>query len=156
MHIAVMDDNIADRKQLERLLDRESDRRIQTTGNLYIDSFGALESLFIAPKQYDFFMVDIADNPDECVNTAWKLRNMGIKVPVCILRNQNEFSDCKDLPDDVLFLEKPIKVAELTETIDKVIALWDEKKDEYKIPDTSDDIPEAKKNIFRRIFEYFY
>ena len=49
MHIAVMDDNIADRKQLERLLDRESDRRIQTTGNLYIDSFVALESLFIAP-----------------------------------------------------------------------------------------------------------
>lgn len=156
MHIAVMDDNIADRKQLERLLDRESDRRIHTTGNLYIDSFGAVDSLFIAPKQYEFFMVDIANNPAECVNISKKLREIGIKVPVCILRNQNEFSDYKDLPDDVLFLEKPIKVAELTETIDKVITLWDEKKDKNKIPDTSDDIPEAKKNIFRRIFEYFY
>ena len=156
MHIAVMDDNIADRKQLERLLDRESDRRIQTTGNLYIDSFGALESLFIAPKQYDFFMVDITDNPDECVNTAGKLREMGIKVPVCILRKESEFADYKDLPDDVLFLEKPIKVAKLTETIDKVIALWDEKRDEYKIPDVEDDAPAVKKNIFRRIFEYFY
>ena len=107
MHIAVMDDNIADRKQLERLLDRESDRRIHTTGNLYIDSFGAVDSLFIAPKQYEFFMVDIANNPAECVNISRKLREIGIKVPVCILRNQNEFSDCKDLPDDVLFWKSP-------------------------------------------------
>ncbi len=156
MHIAVMDDNIADRKQLERLLDRESDRRIHTTGNLYIDSFGAVDSLYIAPKQYDFFMVDIKGPVSGCVDISKKLRAMGIPVPVCILRNEAECADYKDLPDDFFFLEKPIKVAELTETIDKVIALWEEHRDEYRIPDPSDDVPEAKKNIFRRIFEYFY
>ena len=30
MHIAICDDNIADRKQTERLLGRESDRRAKT------------------------------------------------------------------------------------------------------------------------------
>lgn len=32
MHIAVCDDNVADRKQLERLLGRESDSRKADTG----------------------------------------------------------------------------------------------------------------------------
>ena len=37
MHIAICDDNIADRKQLERLLDRESDRRKGTSGVFFYD-----------------------------------------------------------------------------------------------------------------------
>ena len=40
MHIAICDDNIADRKQLERLLKRESDKRKAKTGLLFADSFG--------------------------------------------------------------------------------------------------------------------
>ena len=44
MHLAVCDDHLVDRKQMERLLGRESDRRIHTTGVLYIDSFGSQES----------------------------------------------------------------------------------------------------------------
>ena len=32
MHIAICDDNVADRKQLERLLCRESDKRKADTG----------------------------------------------------------------------------------------------------------------------------
>ena len=41
MHIAVFDDNIADRKQTERLLKRQSDR-YQNEGkeHFYIDSYG--------------------------------------------------------------------------------------------------------------------
>ena len=37
MHIAICDDNIADRKQTERLLGKESDRRAKTESVLYID-----------------------------------------------------------------------------------------------------------------------
>ena len=32
MHLAICDDHMADRKQMERLLGRESDRRLNTTG----------------------------------------------------------------------------------------------------------------------------
>ncbi len=38
MHLAICDDHMADRKQMERLLGRESDRRMNTTGVLYVDS----------------------------------------------------------------------------------------------------------------------
>ena len=36
MHIAICDDNIADRKHLERLLSRESDKRMGTPNLLWI------------------------------------------------------------------------------------------------------------------------
>ena len=49
MHIAVCDDNVADRKQLERLLKRESDKRAASTGIIYTDSFGNSTSLLSIP-----------------------------------------------------------------------------------------------------------
>ena len=154
MHIAVLDDNIADRKQIERLLDRESDRRISTTGNLYTDTFGAVEAFLAAPKQYDFFMIDMNGAVGQSVEIAHKIRTLGIKVPICFFRSENEFAGIENMPANVLFLEKPVKVADLTAIIDKVIALFAEHKDEYKCEE--EETPEVKKNVFRRIFEYFY
>ena len=63
MHIAICDDNIADRKQSERLLSRESDKRIHTTGNLYVDSYGNVEALLKSPQRYDLFFIDMTDLP---------------------------------------------------------------------------------------------
>lgn len=60
----------------------------------------------------------------------------------------------ENMPANVLFLEKPVKVADLTAVIDEVIALFEEHKEEYKFKE--EETPEVKKNIFRRIFEYFY
>ena len=59
MHIAVCDDNVADRKQLERLLKRESDKRAASTGIIYTDSFGNSTSLLSNPMQYDAFYIDM-------------------------------------------------------------------------------------------------
>ena len=154
MHIAVLDDNIADRKQIERLLDRESDRRIATTGNLYTDTFGAVEAFLSAPRQYDFFMIVIKGEVNESVDIAAKIRDLGIKVPICFFRSEKEFEGVDNMPENVLFLEKPVKVAELTAVIDEVIRLFSEHKDEYRCEE--EETPEAKKNVFRRIFEYFY
>ena len=49
MHIAICDDNVADRKQLERLLKRESDKRASSTGIIYADSFGNASALLANP-----------------------------------------------------------------------------------------------------------
>ena len=59
MHIAVCDDNVADRKQLERLLKRESDKRAASTGIIYTDSFGNSTALLSNPMQYDAFYIDM-------------------------------------------------------------------------------------------------
>ena len=53
MHLAICDDHMADRKQMERLLGRESDRRLNTTGVLYVDSFGSKESILVTPMIYE-------------------------------------------------------------------------------------------------------
>ena len=53
LHIAICDDNIADRKQLERLLKRESDKRAAVSGIVYTDSFGNAVARLANPMQYD-------------------------------------------------------------------------------------------------------
>ena len=58
------------------------------------------------------------------------------------------------MPENILFLEKPIKVAELASLIDEVIKLLEEHRDEYKF--TEEEEEPVKKNVFKRIFEYFY
>ena len=123
MHIAVLDEKIADRKHLERLLDRESDRRIPTTGNLYTDTFGSVDALLVAPKQYDFFMIDVLSGISGCVNVVKRVRDLGLNSPICIMRSSAEAEGITDLPDNLLWLEKPIIVAELTATIDKVLEI---------------------------------
>lgn len=55
MYIAVLADNIADRKQTERLLGRANDVLANETGTLYIDSYGDAQSLIRAPMKYGLF-----------------------------------------------------------------------------------------------------
>ena len=62
MHLAVCDDNIADRKQTERLLGRESDRRINTTGVLYVDSFGNRNAILCTPMIYDGLFMHMVED----------------------------------------------------------------------------------------------
>ena len=67
MHVAICDDNVADRKHLERLLSRESDKRAGTTNILYIDSYGdkdyflknqtPLKYNIICPTKIIFFQI---------------------------------------------------------------------------------------------------
>ncbi len=57
IYLAICDNNIADRKQLERLLEREKDRRLRENNDvLYIDSFGSEEALLATPVKYDIFL----------------------------------------------------------------------------------------------------
>ena len=37
MHVAICDDNVADRKHLERLLSREADKKAGTSDNIFVN-----------------------------------------------------------------------------------------------------------------------
>ena len=83
MHIAICDDNIADRKQTERLLGRESDRRAKTDSVLYIDSFGKQESVLVAPMIYDMFFIDMVnDTPTTASSIVKALLATGVTAPI--------------------------------------------------------------------------
>lgn len=118
LHIAICDDNIADRKQLDRLLKRESDKRAAVSGILYTDSFGNAEALLANPMQYDAFYIDVCQTEGVSgSDIVSALTAKGVNAPIvmcCSHINYREYT----LPSNVIFLDKPIKVAELSASID--------------------------------------
>lgn len=140
MHIAVCDDNIADRKQMERLLGRASDRRLHTTGVLYIDSYGNVEAVMRSPMLYDAFFIDMTSGPVNGFQLARKLIDAGVTAPIVLCISTIDYPSVIEaavakVPEDVteasnhdilrrqlqkqiLYLQKPIKVSELDEMLD--------------------------------------
>ncbi|MCR4616821.1 MAG: hypothetical protein K5669_01400 [Lachnospiraceae bacterium] len=122
MHIAICDDNIAERKQSERLLKREADKLISSGEPMYIDSYGNAEALLRTPMQYDAFIIDIRNT--EGLNSAMvlsSLRKKGVTSPICVIypREDKNFFDKSDTvyPPETLFLGKPLRPEELHESI---------------------------------------
>lgn len=147
MHIAVCDDNVADRKQLERLLKRESDKRAASTGIIYTDSFGNSTALLSNPMQYDAFYIDMCltegTTGTDVVNA---LTAQGVNAPIILCCSKINYRE-QTYPENVIFLDKPIKVAELAQSIDhaleimaKAVPLIELREDEDTIYVTEPDI----------------
>ena len=113
MHLAICDDHIADRKQMERLLGRESDRRISTTGVLYVDSFGSRESILTAPMIYDALFMDMTEDGCNAVELANMLRAGGVSIPIVFCCGKADYRNFPNLPEQSLFLDKPSQVKKL-------------------------------------------
>lgn len=127
MHIAVCDDNVADRKQLERLLKRESDKRAATSGVLYVDSYGHPESLLKNSMQYDVFFVDICHTEGLTgIDVIKSLTALGNSSPVILCSSLIPYRmQEKELPGQTLFLDKPIKAAALSVLLDEAQKIKD-------------------------------
>ena len=122
MHIAICDDNIADRKHLERLLQRESDRRKDTAGILYIDSYGNVDALTKSPMIYDLFFIDMTGLPPHGMETAVLLREIGVTAPIALCTSSIRYEDYAKPPTDLFYIDKPFKPGQLTEIVDIVDA----------------------------------
>ncbi|WP_029230850.1 LytR/AlgR family response regulator transcription factor [Butyrivibrio sp. VCB2006] len=125
MHIAVCDDNIADRKQTERLLGRQSDRFFKEMGErLYIDSYGNVEAFLRYPQMYDGLFVDMTLEEPTGFEIVKLLLKDGVVRPIILCvskidyRKQYEESGL-DIPN-LMFIDKPLKVAELSAMMDKI------------------------------------
>ncbi len=123
MHLAICDDHIADRKQMERLLGRESDRRIPTTGVLYVDSYGSKTSILTAPMIYDALFMDMTEDGCDAVELAHMLRADGTGIPIVFCCGKVDYRKAQNLPDNSFFLDKPIQTAELSEMIDTLLVI---------------------------------
>lgn len=123
MHIAVCDDNVADRKQLERLLKREADRRAGVSEVLYTDSFGNAQALLSNPMQYDAFYIDMCLTQGiTAMDIVSSLTSKGVHAPIvmcCSAVNYREY----DFPSNVIFLDKPIKTEQLTASVDHALEI---------------------------------
>lgn len=129
MHIAICDDNIADRKQLERLLGRESDRRKASSGVFFCDSYGNSEHLSRNPMPYELFFLDMTTGETDGLAFAMELRRLGVTAPIVLCSSQIDYEAAfhnlpkEQQPEQLLFLSKPIRVNELTGIIDAAIRL---------------------------------
>ena len=89
MHIAICDDNITDRKHLERLLSRESDKRMEpliccmwipmATGNIFCST----------RLMYDMIFMDMSESPTLTAEIVATITEMGVTAPIVIVFIQN-------------------------------------------------------------------
>lgn len=118
MHVAVCDDNIADRKQTERLLGRESDRRAKITEGLFVDSYGNEQALLTKPMQYDIFYIDMCQTgADHGLHIVQKLINAGVHAPIYMCCSKVNYRE-QDFPENVSFLDKPLRAEDFIASLD--------------------------------------
>lgn len=125
MHLAICADNPADRKQLERLLQRESDRTSGQYGVLYVDSFGSSENMLHNPRQYDGFFLDLAENepfPDDIIQ---KLYACGVRAPIVLCAENLAELPALEENSRLIYLQKPVKPEALSHTIKQVRSIKD-------------------------------
>lgn len=128
MHIAICDDNIADRKHLERLLGRESDKRVGTPNLLYVDSFGDRKALLRnTPGMYDLFFIDLVETPTLAEETLQLLLEAGAQAPIIMCSSKVDYTLITDLPANILHISKPYKVDALIDILDKAQTTKDNK-----------------------------
>ena len=127
MHIAVFDDNIADRKQTERLLKRQSDR-YQSEGkeHFYIDSYGNMEALMRFPQMYDIIFIDMQkpESPDSHFQNGFDVAQAlfeagGIKnIVMCSSKyDYEQMAIDAGIHDKMLYLKKAIRVKDLEDIL---------------------------------------
>ena len=122
MYIAVIADNIADRKQLERLLSRANDAISDETGTLYIDSFGDEKSFLSTAMRYEIFFVDIVSGEDQARNVIEILKNAGVPGRIVVCRPEGTPFSYADTIDGLLSIDKPILTAPLHQLLKNVHA----------------------------------
>ena len=128
IYLAICDNNIADRKQLERLLEREKDSRLHEAGDvMYIDSFGSEEALLATPVKYDIFFIDITEGASLGMDIAKKLRHRGITAPLVLCESTVSYTSYVNAPEDIIYIEKPVSAGQVTHLVD-VACEWAKKK----------------------------
>lgn len=118
MHIAICDDNVADRKQSERLMGREADKWIAKGKPLYVYSFGSVASLLDNSMKFDAILLDIAGGSTiDFEKAILQLSAKGVDG-VIIYSNPEAKDVCENVGS--IFLPKPIVQAGLHEAIEHV------------------------------------
>lgn len=107
MHIAICDDNVADRKHLERLLSRESDKRAGTPNILYVDSYGDKEHFLRNPLMYDIIFLDMTSTPTVAEEIIGQLMQMGLNAPLVLYSSKIDYTSLANLPETVVHMKKP-------------------------------------------------
>lgn len=129
IYIAICDDNIADRKHLERMLERQKDASLKEKNDvLYIDSFGSEEALMHTPIKYDIFFIDVTSSQSSNgMDIAKKLRKRGIGAPIVLCSSSIIYTSFVNAPENVIFQDKPLNAGQISH-LTEVAKEWTKSK----------------------------
>jgi DNA-binding LytR/AlgR family response regulator len=122
MHIAVCNNLIADRKQLERLFKRESDSN-NNTEFFHLDLFGSKTLLMESPILYHIYILDMAEGSQENLSIAQYLRKKGIASLLALCNVTGLTAEQLDSISPYTILEKPLKPSAINALITQGISL---------------------------------
>lgn len=116
MHIAVLDDDVASRNQMSRLLTRISDsNKKEGLEGYYIDLYGNYEPLSSKLAMYDAIFIDMTESDKKGHELAEEILSSGVhaKVILCISKIDYRNVISSDYSTSFLYMDKPIKSEEL-------------------------------------------
>ena len=116
LYIAVCDDNAADRKQIERLLDRENSIQKSRGNPLYFDSFGSKDSLMKTPNRYNLFLITAsADSELNGTAIANEIKQAGIDALIVMMCSPGRSEDLTG--SGFITKDKPITASDISELV---------------------------------------
>jgi len=120
LSVALFDTNFGERKQMERLLERESDKRTESCP-IYTTTFGSTNTLLNTQRIYDAYFLDIPDVSYSAYDLAKDLRLKNIASPIIFLCSTMNYRECGRELSNTFFMDKPVLVAGLSTMIDELI-----------------------------------
>lgn len=120
MHIAVLDDNMVDRNQMNRLLTRVSDaRKKKGLEGYFIDLYGSYDALMHNVAMYDAIFLDVVNETPKGHEIAYEIVFQGVHGKVVLMNSEITYKDHIEeiYLNDYLYINKPIKVPELEEVL---------------------------------------
>lgn len=120
LSVALFDTNFGDRKQMERLLERESDKRTDSCP-IYTTTFGNKDTLLNTQRIYDAYFLDIPDEQYSAYDLAKDLRLKNIASPIIFCTSSMDYRTCGRELSNTFFMDKPILVADLNSMVEELI-----------------------------------
>ena len=116
LYIAVCDDNAADRKQIERLLDRENSFQKSNGNPLYFDSFGSKDSLMKTPNRYNLFLITASEDSElNGIAIANEIKQAGIDALIVMMCSPGRSEDLTG--SGFITKDKPITASDISELV---------------------------------------
>ncbi len=120
LSVALFDTNFGDRKQMERLLERESDKRAESC-SIYTTTFGNKDTLLNTQRIYDAYFLDIPDEQYSAYDLAKDLRLKDIASPIIFCCSSMDYRECGRELSNTFFMDKPVLVADLSAMVEELL-----------------------------------
>lgn len=126
LHVAVCNTNFADRKQIERLLNKVSDT-VKEECLIYTETFGSAAALLYTKRIYDIYILEVNEGNYTSRTLAEELRKREIKSPVIFVSPEENSTVSRSEKDLYYFITHCIHQDELAAILKDIAVLKEQR-----------------------------